>query len=104
MDPQEHLKVDHIFSHDSVLCDDGSSFIVEELQLFIRELRVVTIAADSPFMVSQQTCETLLCSKRRGTVLAVSGNACAQQEWEAALCNVQQVEQSAVVTLKESSV
>jgi len=68
--------------HDSVLCDNGSSFIVQKPQLLATELCLVTIASNSPFVVGQQTCETLLRSRWSGTVFTVSGNPCACQEWE----------------------
>lgn len=68
--------------HDSVLCDNGSSFIVQKLQFLAAELRLVSITSNSSFMVGQQTGETLSSSTWGGTVFTVSGNPCACEEWD----------------------
>lgn len=73
--PIQHYKYQSAFLlHDSVLCDNGSSLIVQKLQLIPTELSLVAIASNSPLMAGQQTCETLLSSKWSGSVFTVSGN------------------------------
>lgn len=61
-------------SHVSVLGNNGSSFIIQKLQLLIREVLMVAVASDSPSMGRQQTCETLLCGEWGDTIPAVSRN------------------------------
>lgn len=79
---KETSKYNIFLLHDPVLCDNSPPFIVQKLQLLTTELSLVTIASNSPLMIGQQTCETLLSSKWSGSVFAVSGNSCACQEWE----------------------
>lgn len=61
-------------SHDPVLCEDGSALVVQQLQLITGKLCVVTVASNSPPMVGQESCETLLSSCRSGSVLTEGGN------------------------------
>lgn len=61
---------------DFVLCDNRSPLIVQQLQLFPAELSLVTIATNSRFLASEQTCETFLSSKWSGCVFTVSSNPC----------------------------
>lgn len=67
---------------DFVLGDNCSSLIVQQLQLFLAELSLVSIATNSRFMAGEQTCETFLSSKRGGCVFTVSSNPCT---WRQAL-------------------
>lgn len=62
--------------HDFVLCNNGSSLVVQKLQLISAEVRLVSIACSSTLMAGQHTWETLLSSERCGRVLAISSNSC----------------------------
>lgn len=66
--------------HDFVLRDNGSSLVVQKLQLISAEVRLVPVACSSTFMAGQHTWQTLLSSERRGTVLTISSNSCRQQK------------------------
>lgn len=77
---QENLKRNSFLLPDFVLCDNSTPLIVQKLQFFRTELSLVAIASNSPILTCQQTCETLLSSKRSGSVFTVCGNSCSYQE------------------------
>lgn len=62
--------------HDFVLCNNGSSLIVQKLQLISAEVGLVSIACSSTLVAGQHTREALLSSERCGRVLAICSNAC----------------------------
>lgn len=75
-----NLKRSSFLLPDFVLCNNSTPLIVQKLQFFRTELTLVAIASNSPIMTGQQTCETLLSSKRSGIVFTVCGNSCPYQE------------------------